>query len=147
MQKSFKAVIIITGLLLLFSFKRAPDNNIRLTVTNLRNDKGFVLVSLYKEGVGYPDKTEKAFRNGKASITNGKAVLIFTDIPEGQYAIALLHDENNDRKMNKTFLGLPKEGYGFSNNAMGAFGPPAYSKASFTHKAGTITDLSIRTRY
>lgn len=138
------AAIIV---LFLSSFNTVPDNSIRLTVTNLRSDNGFVLVSLFKEGVGYPDNTDKAYRNAKATISNHGAVIIFTEVPEGNYAIAILHDENNDRKMNKSFFGLPKEGYGFSNNVMGTFGPPSYSRASFTHTSGTITDLSIRTRY
>ncbi|MBK7290922.1 MAG: DUF2141 domain-containing protein [Chitinophagaceae bacterium] len=43
-----------------------------------------------------------------------------------QLSIAILHDENDDGKMNSNFLGLPKEGYGFSNNVMGNFGPPLF---------------------
>lgn len=123
------------------------NNGIRLTVTNLRNDKGFVLVSLFKEGQGFPDKAAQAFRTDKVAIFNKKAILIFPDLPAGSYGISILHDENNDQQMNKNALGLPKEGYGFSNNVIGAFGPPSYKRASFTHKAGVLTDVPIRTRY
>lgn len=124
-----------------------PNNGIRLTVNNLRNDKGFVLVSLFKEGQGFPDKAAQAFRTDKVAIFNKKAVLIFPDLPAGSYGISILHDENNDQQMNKNGLGLPKEGYGFSNNVIGAFGPPSYRRASFTHKAGVLTDIAIKTRY
>ncbi len=71
----------------------------------------------------------------------------FTGLPTGNYAIAILHDENDDMKMNTNFLGLPKEGYGFSNNVMGAFGPPGYNKANFNYTAGTATAISIKARY
>jgi len=124
-----------------------PDNGIRLTVSNLRNDKGFVLVSLFKEGQGFPDKAAQAFRTEKVAIYNKKAILIFPDLPAGRYGISILHDENNDQQMNKNGLGLPKEGYGFSNNVIGAFGPPSYRRASFMHKAGGLTDVLIKTRY
>ena len=124
-----------------------PDNGIRLTVTNLRNDKGFVLVSLFKEGQGFPDKAAQAFRTDKVAKKKKKAVLIFPDLPAGSYAISILHDENNDQQLNKNAFGLPKEGYGFSNNVIGAFGPPSYKRASFIHKAGALMDVPIKTRY
>lgn len=147
MYKNILIAAIAACLLLLVSFSPPQQNGIRLTVTNLRNNNGFVLVSLYKEGAGYPDKTEQAFRKERVAIYDKKAVLIFPDVPAGSYAIAILHDENNDQKMNKTTLGLPKEGYGFSNNVVGAFGPPSYKRASFKYAGNMMTDISIRARY
>jgi uncharacterized protein (DUF2141 family) len=125
----------------------AQQNAVTVTISNLRSNKGHVLISLFKEGAGYPDSPEKAFRKEKLAITANKAQVIFSDLPAGNYAIAILHDENNDMKMNKTWVGLPKEGYGFSNNVMGTFGPPSYSKAKFTHTTGQSTTQLIRARY
>lgn len=139
-------VILFAGLF--FGRQLAAQNQgIRLTVTNLRNDKGFVLVSLYKEGQGFPDQVSLAFKTDKVAIYNKRAVIIFPDLPDGNYGIAILHDENNDARMNKNALGLPKEGYGFSNNVIGAFGPPSFKRASIAFKAGTLKDVSIRARY
>ena len=140
-------IVLLLALFLLPSFGQVQEKGLRLTVTGLRNEKGYVLVSLFREGVGYPDDAGKAFKKGKAVITNKKAVILFTDVPAGSYAIAILHDENNDQQMNKTALGLPREGYGFSNNVMGAFGPPSYRRASFKHEAGKLTETTIRARY
>ena len=123
------------------------DSGIKITITNLRNNKGHVLISLFKDGVGYPDKPEKSFKKIKASITNNKAIVLFSELPAGSYAVAMLHDENDDQKMNTNFFGLPKEGYGFSNNVMGTFGPPSLSKAQFTYKLASLTSLEIKTRY
>jgi uncharacterized protein (DUF2141 family) len=50
-------------------------------------------------------------------------------------------------KMNKSGFGLPKEGYGFSNNVMGAFGPPSYSRARFQYTSGSTLQIAIKTRY
>ncbi len=129
------------------AFSPATEDGIIINITNLRNDKGHILISLFKEGEGFPDKVEKAFRKERVSISNKKAIIQFSSVPAGNYAIAILHDENDDAKMNKTWLGLPKEGYGFSNNVMGALGPPSFSKASFTHAAGRFTAIDIKTKY
>ncbi len=129
------------------AFRPVVQEGINLTITNLRNDKGFVLVSLFKDGVGYPDDATKAFKTAKVPIKDKKGSFLFSDLPTGTYAISILHDENNDQKMNKSFLGLPKEGYGFSNNAIGAFGPPALKKASFRHTQNALTQVTIRAKY
>ena len=144
----FIKIVLLPFLIYGFSsFHSISDTGIKVVVTNLRNSNGHVLISLFKEGVGYPGQPEKAFRKSKVTITNNKAVLIFTDVPSGNYAIAILHDQNDDQKMNTNFFGLPKEGYGFSNNVMGTFGPPSYSKASFRHTAVILTELQIIARY
>jgi len=133
--------------LLLFSSGLAAQTGIRIEINRLRNNNGHVLVSLFREGVGFPDKPENAIRKAKLSVSNKQAWVLFTDLPAGNYAVAILHDENDDQKMNKTMLGLPAEGYGFSNNVMGAFGPPSWSRARFRYAGNTITIQSIRTRY
>ncbi len=125
----------------------AENNDIKVNITHLRNDKGYVLISLFKDGIGYPDKPEKALKKGKVSINNKNAIMIFTGLPPGNYAIAILHDENGDLKMNTNFFGIPKEGYGFSNNVMGTFGPPGYSRAKFIHPVASNTIVPIKTRY
>ena len=127
--------------------KITSEQGIRLSVTGLRNNDGHVLVCLFREGEGFPDEVEKAFRREKMSISQKTSGILFKDVPGGNYAIAILHDENDDQKMNKNFFGLPKEGYGFSNNVMGTFGPPSYSRAKFAHSPGGITGVSIEARY
>jgi len=138
---------VITCFFLLSAASPVPQEGIRITVSNLHNEKGHVLVSLYKDGIGYPDDATKAFRKIQLDISGKKATFLFTGLPGGNYAVSILHDENGDQKMNKNTLGIPKEGYGFSNNVVGAFGPPSWSRASFAHKPGTLTLREIRTRY
>lgn len=133
--------------IMLSSFYHPAETGIKVTITNLRNNKGHVLISLFKEGVGYPDKPDKAFRKTKLAISDHKTAVLFTDLPSGNYAIAILHDENDDQKMNTNFFGLPKEGYGFSNNVMGTFGPPSHSKASFSYTTPGLIYQQIKTRY
>jgi uncharacterized protein (DUF2141 family) len=139
-------LFIVCGIILV-SFRTKPEEGIRVSVTNLRNNDGHVLVSLFKDGAGYPDEAEKAIRKGKVIIRENKAWIIFTGLPPGNYAVAILHDENDDMKMNKNGFGIPKEGYGFSNNVMGTFGPPSFTRASFRFGEEKFTEVSIKTRY
>ena len=65
------------------------------------------------------------------TISNNKSVIAIKDLKPGKYAFKFFHDENNDEKLNTNFMGIPKEGYGFSNNAKGKFGPPSFDKMIF----------------
>ncbi|MDZ4793909.1 MAG: DUF2141 domain-containing protein [Bacteroidota bacterium] len=129
------------------SFTPPIDQNLKVTIIRLHSNDGVVLVSLFKDGKGYPDDATKAFGKQKAYIVEKSATIIFKSVPPGSYAIAILHDENNNQKMDKNMLGIPKEGYGFSNNASGTFGPPSYKKASFIHGAEAQTSIQIKTKY
>ena len=143
----FPLFFLLACVTVLPSFQPLAETGIKVTVTNLRSNKGHVLISLFKDGVGYPDKPEKAFKRVKVTIANKNASTLFEGLPAGTYAIAILHDENDDTKMNTNMLGLPKEGYGFSNNVMGAFGPPPYSRASFKFTANSVITSQIKARY
>ena len=123
------------------------QEGVTVTITGLRNTNGHVLLSLFKDGKGFPDKPEKAFRKERLNIAAGKATVHLNSLPPGNYAIAILHDENDDLKMKTNWLGIPVEGYGFSNNVMGVMGPPSFTKAQFTITSGKTVLINIKTRY
>lgn len=147
MKKSVTPILWIICLIPFTSFFHLQQQNLKVTVNKLNSNNGVVLVSLFKDGIGYPDDISKSVGKEKAFIVDRSAVIIFKSIPPGNYAIAVLHDENNNQKMDKNILGIPKEGYGFSNNATGAFGPPAYNKAKFNHSSSSQTSIEIKARY
>ncbi len=66
------------------------------------------------------------------------------DLPNGNYAIAVYHDANGNNKLDKNFLGIPTEKYGFSNDAMGSFGPPDYEDCIV--KVDGNKEISIKLR-
>lgn len=118
-----------------------------IKITNLRNSKGQVLVSLFNSAAGFPDDPKKAYKITRITLTGKSAVARFEDLPSGTYAVAILHDENSDEQMNKNFLGIPREGYGFSNNAIGVFGPPTFAKAGISFLEGQKLSTTIKARY
>ncbi len=141
---SFLALLVLSSFA---SFSPAINQNLKVTIIKLHSNSGVVLVSLFKDGLGYPDNPEKAFGKEKAYIVDKTATIIFKSVPPGSYAVAILHDENNNQRMDKNVLGIPKEGYGFSNNASAAFGPPSYRKASFIHTDKSQTSIQLKAKY
>ncbi|MGC6517374.1 MAG: DUF2141 domain-containing protein [Candidatus Puniceispirillaceae bacterium] len=75
-------------------------------------------------------------------VSAGSVVYEF-DIPDGTYAIGIFIDVNGNNKMDKNFLGIPKEQYGFSQNAKGSFGPPSFEDASFTIKGAHKLSITL----
>lgn len=146
MLKIICTTILFFSALLLGSVKTFSQS-LTVTITHLHNNNGVVLVSLFKEGEGFPDDAARAFGKQKAVLSNKSSRVVFANVPSGRYAVAILHDENNNQKMDKNFLGIPKEGYGFSNNASAPFGPPSFRKASFTHTGNRPTEITIKAKY
>ena len=135
---SLAGFFIITAFLISHS-----SASLKVEIQGLRSSEGFVLLSLFKDGNGYPDEPEKAFRKIKISIKGKKASTDLADLPNAAYAIVVLHDENSNLKMDKS-LGIPNEGYGFSNNVVGLMGPPSFSKASFRIEGNQLLEIKMR---
>jgi uncharacterized protein (DUF2141 family) len=116
-----------------------------VAVKGLRNDKGRVAVALFKRGEHFPDQKHallgKVVRSSKK-----RAVVQFSSLEPGTYALAILHDENKNDKMDFNFLGMPLEGYGFSNDASEMFGPPSFEAASF-EVSGEQTSHTVTAQY
>lgn len=104
-----------------------------VNVTGFRNAKGKVDALLFVRPEGFPDDDSKAIDKDEVPI-NPKtmtAQIIFKDVPRGLAAVTVLHDENVNRKIDKNFIGIPKEGYGTSNNPKKARHDPRWDEAKF----------------
>lgn len=99
-------------------------------INGLSNDRGRVAVALFSSAKDFPDQ-KRALVGQLATIEKGRATVRFRGLRPGVYAVAVLHDENRNSKMDFNFLGMPLEGYGFSNDASAPFGPPSFAAAAF----------------
>jgi len=141
-----KKILYLTLLGLQFLFVTAfavPGKDIVIRVDKIRSAKGFILVALHNTDKGFPNTNGQAFRVERGVIREGTSEIVFHNVPAGKYAIALFHDENNDQKLNTNFLGIPKEGYGFSNNAYHTFRAPDFSEASFQHDENSTLNIHL----
>ena len=102
--------------------------DLRIEVTGLDGGAGVVRLSLYDRPEIFPEKTKGVKINVPAK--GDRIAVVFADLDPGRYAIALFHDEDGDDEFDKGFLGLPLEGYGFSNDARPFFGPPSFEAAA-----------------
>jgi len=107
------------------------DAHLTITVKLQKDVKGCVQLLLFNGKDGFPDDVRKAVLSSSAKIENRKAVFHFIDLEEGWYAATAFHDADEDGKMRKTKVGIPKDAYGFSNDARAAFSPPSFKSASF----------------
>jgi uncharacterized protein (DUF2141 family) len=124
---------IMGALFLLFSI---PLSAAELTVhiTGVDEEKGGnIMVGVYESEATFL-KDNGRIAEARLPITDAKEGLlkIQFNLQNGKiYAIAAYHDANGNEKLDENFFGIPKEGYGFSNNARGTFGPPSFEKAAF----------------
>ena len=118
---------------------------VKVTITDLRSDKGKVYLSIYNSEKGYPKEASVPYRLSFSDIHNGQSTITLAGMPPGTYAIACYHDENDNGKVDANFLGIPKEGTGASNNARGSLGPPKFRDAKF--QLASDTTLTIKINY
>jgi uncharacterized protein (DUF2141 family) len=117
-----------------------------ITITDLRSTEGVVRACMTTKEKIFP-KCRKDPASHRTVVDAGKSVTIrFADVEPGEYAVALLHDENNDGKANRALGMMPKEGYGFSRDAKVRMGPPKFKDAVFKH-TGEDQKITIKMRY
>jgi uncharacterized protein (DUF2141 family) len=98
--------------------------NLEIEISGLRNNTGNIMLQLF-------DSTEKVLSEEKKQITDSTCTFTITNLNQGRYAVRYYHDENLNGKMETNKVGRPTEGYGFSNNVIGKFGPPPFKKWLF----------------
>ena len=121
-------LIILT--LLIAGQQLSEYGDLTVVISGFNNDDGLMKIVLNNSSEDYESQDDD-YRRGQGSVKNNVADVTFWNIPYGEYAIKVYHDANNDDKLNKNFLGMPTEEYGFSNNARGSFGPPSWDDAKF----------------
>lgn len=117
-----------------------------ITVTDLRSAKGVVRACMTTRADIFPKCIKDPGAHRAVVPASGKVEIRFTGVKPGQYAIALLHDENNNGKADRAMGMMPKEGYGFSRDAPVKMAPPKFTDAVFALGAGA-TRMTIKMRY
>ncbi len=124
---------------------KTATSTITVTVTGLRSDKGVIRACLTSSADKFP-KCNDAHSVTLVEPAAATVTMTFTNVAPGRYAIALLHDENNNNKADRALLMMPKEGFGFSRDAKVRFGPPKFKAAAFDVTSGAVHQ-TIKMRY
>lgn len=144
MKRLFLTLVVV--LVASVAVRAAEMGAITVVVKGLASDDGRVSAALFKSAKGWPNAAAKAVKVAIAPIKGKSATFVFDRVPYGQYAFAIVHDENVNGKMDYNIVGIPKEGYAFSNNAKGTFGPAKFKDAKFK-LAGPKMSQTINTLY
>jgi uncharacterized protein (DUF2141 family) len=121
---------------------------LRVHVDGFRNARGNLGTILFTSPAGWPENKAKAFRAGPAPIdkTSRIAVAVWPNLPPGNYAVAAIHDENSNARLDRSFLGIPREGFGFANNPHVGLSAPPF-RAAIVRVACPTTDIAIHLQY
>ncbi len=109
-----------------------------VAVEHLRSARGLIRVCLTADPTNFPACVDDANAVTR-TVPAGQGSFTFPALPPGQYALAVIHDENGNGRLD-TFAGIPREGYGFSRNAPVRFGPPRFDAARFTLTGPEVTE-------
>ncbi len=138
--------MLATGALSLAGAASAPTARVTVTVTDVRSAKGVVRACMTADPARFPRCRGVPGAHSAVVSAGGAITLTFTGVAPGRYAIALLHDENENGKADRALGMMPKEGFGFSRDAPVRMGPPRFDDAAFNVGPGASTQR-IRMRY
>jgi uncharacterized protein (DUF2141 family) len=114
------------------------ENRIEADAANLRSSNGTFRCELFNSARGFPRDGNAAVGHQVVRVENKRAVCVFQGVAPGEYAVVAMHDENDNGKMDYNFLGIPAEGYGFSDDPRMLLKAPAFDAAKFRYDGGVL---------
>jgi len=116
---------------------------IKVNVTGFDSNAGSANIALFNKSNGFP-VYGKQIQGRVVSISNRSCTVWFKDLSKGNYAIAVYHDENNNKKMDKNVFGAPTESYGFSNNVRPTFSAPSFDDCRFYIGQNRTINITVK---
>ena len=141
------AEFILMSLVSTVGSAQPSQPGIHVEILGIRNSIGAVACALFEAPEGFPTEFLRFATNiMMVKVRAAKATCDFEDIALGTYALAVIHDENRDGELATNLMGVPKEGYGFSNDAKATLGAPSFEAASFSYN-GQSLKMTIALQY
>ena len=138
-----KTILLLSTLFISFYLNITEDKNtVEVTITDIASDKGNIIIGIYNKESSFPTY-EEVYYGKIIPAQKGQVKYSIPTLPKGKYALAVWHDENSNELLDKNWVGIPKEKYGFSNNPDSKFGPPDFEEASFDFNQNETISLTI----
>jgi uncharacterized protein (DUF2141 family) len=141
MNSSDKIRMLLIGILTALATLTTYAQDMTVVIKNVQGDGGLVRLAIYNSDDQFM-KTE--IKAAEVKSVNGEAIAVLKNVKPGTYAISVMHDANDNKELDSNMFGIPKEGFGFSNDAMGMFGPPDFKKASFQYSGKNQVVINLR---
>lgn len=138
---------LVTFCLLLFAVSGLEAQNVEVTVTGLKSDKGQISVGIFLDEESF--RQENAYLGyifQKNDIYDG-TITFSLNLDPGLYGLSVLDDENSDTRMEYNMLGIPREGFGFSDYYHTGLSRPKFDSFSFTVEKNTVKQITVKMRY
>lgn len=140
----FSTLITLAFCPSLFS-QSSSKGRLEIKFTELRSDKGMIAIGINTSSEGWPKKPQIELNWKKEDVVDGTFTVKLPELPYGPMAISVLDDENSNLEMDMR-LGIPREGFGFSNDAPVGLSPPKFEESSFPFSRSG-QQITIRIRY
>ncbi|MEA5580682.1 DUF2141 domain-containing protein [Nodularia harveyana UHCC-0300] len=120
-----------------------------VVVDGIKHKTGEICLGVYPSAKGFPMSTNDVIKSACLKPKGDTLTHVFSGLKPGNYAVAIVDDQNGDRQLNKDFLGIPKEGFGISQNpTVSVFtGTPKFNDASFLLIRNQNTTINILMKY
>jgi len=147
MKSNLSRIFFLFSLVAMFEIQASE------LIINLSSQKkaGTLMLAMYNSAEAFEGSVSKekrseigVFKGLELYLDPEDSTQLSTEIPDGEYAIAFFIDTNGNKKLDKNFLGIPKEQFGFSNNAMGTLSAPTFEQAKFTVTGNTTQNIKLK---
>ena len=135
---------VFFSLISIFILNYSPtSSDLTVNVKGFSSDKGTAYIAIYRPSVNFPI-FGKQYKGKTTAISENASQVVFSGIPSGSYAVAVYHAKNNNNVLDKNYLGIPTESYGFSNNARRTFSAPSFSEAAVVVNNSKTINITVK---
>ncbi len=142
-----KSLFLKALLLLLLPATALRAQNVDVTITGIRSQKGQIVIGVFKDSESYQKEQAFVSKTFKKSVSPDGGMKVKFSLEPGVYGLCLLDDENGDGIMKYNFVKMPKEGFGFSDYYFTGVKKPKFDVFKFTLAKGQQKSIKIRVRY
>jgi uncharacterized protein (DUF2141 family) len=121
----------------------SAQHSLSLNIDGVTSEEGNICFAIYTNENSFL-KFDKVFKSGSEKAVKGSTAFQITDLPDGDYAIAIFHDANGDKNLDTNIFGIPKEQIAFSKGKMKMFGPPKFEECVFTLNSNMEMKISLQ---
>ena len=138
----------VTILLAIFAyFNSSAQSRVAATIKNFKNDNGVCRACLFDNAGAFTGEGGKPYECLVIPVKNKLAQVVFDNVKPGKYAMFVFHDANNNNKIDKNFIGIPKEGYGASRNKLPFAAAPKFDENKFEVQGSKQIAIAIELRH
>lgn len=141
-------IILSIGLISLSFFAMAQKtNDLEVIIKNIELIEGDLYLTLTADSILFPmGEVEEKYRQ-VLKVTESQMSTVFSDLPDGFYAMAIFQDLNHNQELDKKKFGIPSEPFAFSNGALRKFSPPFFEQAKFEISGGQVHQQELKLIY